>query len=257
MTTAEWTADAINILLVVLIVCVFMLGIIAVKGFVGERMLRKRSIWFASVFGFLFMAYLVLHVLADLNLLADWDALSGLREILPADWAQIFLVLGLITVTSFYALMAFRQFKEMREQRLVMYKPNIVLHSRIPTKGKYFIKEIAVSVGNDEGRGTAINLKLHIEHPVFEFSKSPYPFSISPGENSGEHSLFAEKPSVNDDPGVPIDPIALVVANYEDISGNLWCSTLELHWDTAETDVTPGRMQVAVPGHLKEVTQHD
>jgi len=40
MTTAEWTADAINMLLLVLIVCVSVAGIIAVKGFV-ERYNQK------------------------------------------------------------------------------------------------------------------------------------------------------------------------------------------------------------------------
>jgi hypothetical protein len=248
MTTAEWTADAINMLLVVLIVCVSVAGIIAIKGFVGERMLRKRSIWFASVFGFLFMAYLVLHVLAGLNLLADWDALSGLREILPADWAQIFLVLGLVTVTGFYALMAFRQAGEMREQRLAMYKPRIIMESRGGKRGKYFMEQIEVGIFNDGG-GAAINMELYIAHPVFKFDRFRYPHSITVGKDPITHDFHVEEPNVNEEPKVSVEPVALVVANYEDTSENPWHSTLELIWDANRGDVTPGRMQVARSRH--------
>lgn len=174
MTTTEWTADAINILLLVLIVCVSVAGIIAVKGFVGEQMLGKRSIWFASVFGFLFMAYLVLHVLADLNLLAGCDALSGLREILPADWAQIFLVLGLVTVTGFYVLMAFRQAEEMREQRysesLPLLVPNI---PKLLPSGEFPLEFVRSGMGlkivwRNVGKGVAINSR-------FSFWGAPLP----------------------------------------------------------------------------------
>ena len=166
MTTAEWTADAINILLIVLIVCVSVAGIIAVKGFIEEHMLRKRSIRFALVFGFLFMVYLVVHVLADLNLLADWDALSGLREILPSGWAQIFLVLGLVGVTGFYALMAFRQAREMREQRyseslplLVPTIPPILRAENLPLEAMQSGNTVKV-VWCNVGKGVAINSRF-------------------------------------------------------------------------------------------------
>jgi hypothetical protein len=179
MTTAECTADAINILLLVLIVCVSVAGIIAVKGFVKEKMLRKRSIWFASVFGFLFMAYLVLHVIADLNILACCDALSVLREILPADWAQIFLVLGLVIVTGFYALMAFRQantsVRMARENKEMRYSESLPL--LIPTIPPILCAEKlpieAMTSGNtlkvvwcNVGKGVAINTR-------FSFSAVP------------------------------------------------------------------------------------
>lgn len=173
MTTAEWTADGLNILLIVLIVCVSVAGVIAVKGFVGERMLRKRSIWFASIIGFLLVVYLIFHIVADLNLLAESEVLSLLKNISPADWTQIFLVLGLVTATGFYTLMAFRQAKasakmakETREQRyteslplLLPTIPDILPSEKLPYEA------IASGVGVkviwcNVGKGVAINSRF-------------------------------------------------------------------------------------------------
>ncbi len=173
MTTAEWTADVVNILLIVLIIAVFVAGIIAIRKFITERFIAKWNIWSASVFGFLFMAYLVLHVLADLNLLANWDVLSDLREILPEDWGQIFLVLGLVVATGFYALMAFRQAKasakmaeETREQRYSESLPLLVptIPDILPSE-KLFYEAIASGVGVkviwcNVGKGVAINSRF-------------------------------------------------------------------------------------------------
>ncbi len=167
MTAAEWTADGLNILLIVLIIAVFIAGIIAIKKFIAEGFIAKWNIWSASVFGSLFMAYLVLHVLADLNLLTEWNVLSDLREILPEDWAQIFLVLGLVVATGFYALMAFRQAKatkeqadasvkmakEMREQRVMASRPVIILKAFNDGQGSHF--EIY-----NAGNGTALEVEV-------------------------------------------------------------------------------------------------
>ena len=163
MTIAALTADVVNILLIVLIVCVFALGIIAVKGFVKERMLRKRSIWFASVLGFLFMVYLIPHVLADLNILAGLHVFSDLRNIFPSDWTQIFLVLGLVTVTGFYVLMAFRQanasMKMVKQNMKPRIIPNFSLVGSIQQDRRvYFQTEI-----HNDGNGPACGLKVTLE----------------------------------------------------------------------------------------------
>jgi len=43
---------------------------------------------------------------------------------------------------------------------------------------------------------------------------------------------------------------SIVVANYEDVLGNPWHSTLELYWDADKKDIRPGRMQAGISGHI-------
>lgn len=151
--------------------------------------------------------------------------------------------------------------EETREHRVAMYKPHIVLETVRSYPGEYFVKELVARCRNEQG-GTAINVRLNVDHPPFKFSATSLPFSVSVGQSSGEYSLYAIDPSVEKNPSVPIEPIAILFANYEDVSGNAWHSTLELHWGThwgAKTkDITPGRMQVAISGHFKGgVNQND
>lgn len=181
----------------------------------------------------------------------------NLNEIEPADQAIIMLTAGLVAVTGLYAFSAARQAsasvklaEETREQRIAMYRPHIVLEKRDSVRGKYFMKDIHVGFGNEQG-GTAINVELHISHPVFKFQTYPYPSSLSVRDQPQTHDFSVMKPSVEDDPGIPVSPLTLVVANYEDVSGNPWHSTLELRWDATSKDITPGRMQVAIPVHLE------
>ena len=175
------------------------------------------------------------------------------------DWVQAISMVVLVVVTGIYAWRTFaiskatekqanasvKMAEEMREQRLAIYKPHITLEKTSVKKGKYFMREIGVRGGNEQG-GIAVNVELSIVHTLFRFSKFRYSHPIPVKGSLSERTLVAEESSVED------DPVVLVVANYEDVFGNPCHSTLELHWVTAEKDVTPGRIQVAVPGHLKE-----
>ena len=84
-----------DIVLIALIVYAFVLCAIALKGFIKEGFLRPRAFKFALPFGLFLVSYLLYSLV--------------LHRIGPSDWAQIFLVLGLVVVTGFYALVAFRQ----------------------------------------------------------------------------------------------------------------------------------------------------
>lgn len=159
------------------------------------------------------------------------------------------IVFALVLVTVTYAKRTAEMAKEMREQRLVMYKPHITLEMTSGTRGEYFMKAIGVR-GANEGPGAAINVELRIAHPLFKFSKFRYPYAISAREHLSARDLVVEEPSVDDDPGVPVDPVALIVANYEDVSGNPWHSTLELRWDATTKDIKPYTMKVGVSGHI-------
>jgi len=190
-------------------------------------------------------------------------ALIGARYINLAPVFTLVLYAGLIVVTMVYAYCSMEIAKatekqakasvemaeEMKEQRLAMCKPHIILEGRSEVRGKYFVREIDISIRN-EGPGTAINVRLYIAHPLFKFEEYRHPLSISAGPTAFTHKFPVVEPSVEDDPGMPVDPTALAVANYEDTCGNCWHSTLELHWDTTSRDITPSPPQVAIRGHF-------
>jgi len=177
-------------------------------------------------------------------------------EIEGADWGQIILMIGLVAITAAYASSAEKQAKasvkmaeEMREQRLNMDKPIIVLDTLFgTTRGKYFVKAIKIGFRN-EGRGSAFNLELSIDHPLYSFNKYRHLVPVDIGGKHNDCDLRVEKPDVDDDPQVNISPEALAIANYEDASGNPWHSTLELLIVGNTQDIQPGRMQVGVSGH--------
>jgi hypothetical protein len=137
--------------------------------------------------------------------------------------------------------------EEMREQRLTMYKPSIVAEYSSGNRGKYFMREIGLLFVNS-GTGTAINIELYIAHPHFKFTKFRYPRHLAAGQKI-KHDFSAEEPSVDNDPRIKIDPKALAVADYDDVFGNPWHSTLELHWDAASRDIKPGHVNVGISGH--------
>jgi len=195
---------------------------------------------------------LVIAVIVMIIVVAVWGACRP--NLIPA--FNLVLLAGLIGVTAVYAYSAIRQAnasvemaKEMKEQRLAMCKPHIILEDYGGTRGNYFMKEIGVGIVN-EGPGTAINVRLYIAHPLFKFEEYRHPLSISAGPTAFTHKFPVVEPSVEDDPGMPVDPTALAVANYEDTCGNCWHSTLELHWDTTSRDITPSPPQVAIRGHF-------
>lgn len=219
-------------LIVVIVFSITLAAYALIKAFREKGFPRRRLALCILALGTLFITYLAYNV----------------REIAPADWAQILLMLGLVAVTGSYAFSAAKQAEEMKEQRLAMYKPHIILEKLDGTRGTYFMKEIEVGVWNDRG-GAATNVEFYIFHPVFKFDAFRHPSPISVQDNPVRHNFHVEKPSVEDDPRVTIDPTALVVANYEDVSGNRWHSTLELIWDATTKDIRPGYTQVALSGH--------
>jgi hypothetical protein len=100
-----------DIVLIGIIVYAFVLCAIVLKGFIKERFFRPIAFRVALPFGLLLVAYLLYNLV--------------LHNIEPSDWAQIFLVLGLVVVTGYYALVAFRQADEMKEQRYSALRPII------------------------------------------------------------------------------------------------------------------------------------
>lgn len=232
MTITDWGQV---IILIVVIVLSLTLSIGALRRAIREGFTRRRIAIFVSGLGILFITYLAYN----------------LGKIQPSDWAQIMLMLGLVAVTGVYALSAARQAdasvemaREMREQRLAMYKPYIMVKIEGSSRGNYFALTMIVSLKN-EGHGSAMNAEVFVNHPVFRFNRVRLPYQIAVGE-SPTRELRLE----NDENIPGIQQPAIVVANYEDVLGNPWHSTLELHWDAATKDIKPDRMEVGVSGHL-------
>jgi len=235
MTLTE-TIEIIRVItLIVVIIFSLILCIITLIGIRKKGFNRKHVVNFVLILGLLFITYTAFTV----------------REIQPADWAQIMLMLGLVAVTGFYALSTSRQAdasvkmaEEMREQLLVMNKPNIVLELIKITPEKHLIGRIV----NDSGRGPAINTEIYIDHPPFKFNKVRYTWAISVRDEKG-FDFHMEEPSTEVDPKIAISSTGVLVANYEDVSGNQWHSTLELQWDEG---FIPGHIKVGISGHYKE-----
>ena len=156
MMTLELIFD---IVLIVIIVYALVLCAIALKGFTKEGFLRPRAFKFTFPLGLLFLAYLLYSL--------------ALHRIGPSDWAQIFLVLGLVVVTGFYALVAFRQANasmkmadETTEQRyseslplLVPTVPPILSTDELPYESLQTGVGVKVMWCN-VGKGVAINSRF-------------------------------------------------------------------------------------------------
>ena len=171
-------------------------------------------------------------------------------EIEGADWGQIILMIGLVAITAAYASSAEKQAdasikmaEATRAQLLVMNKPNVILELIKVTPEKHLIGRIV----NDSGRGPAINTEIYIDHPLFKFNKVRYTWSISVGDEKG-FDFHMEEPSTEIDPKIAISSIGVIVANYEDVSGNQWHSTLELQWDEG---FKPRDMKIGISGHYR------
>jgi len=167
MMTPELIFD---IVLIVIIVYALVLCAIALKGFIKEGFLRPRAFKFALPLGLLFLAYLLYSLV--------------LHRIGPSDWAQIFLVLGLVVVTGFYALVAFRQAnasmkmaEEMKEQRYDAVRPVIDIRrdiARTDIARQTLEANAALSEDTSHGLscilhnigvGPAIDVHSFIQHP--------------------------------------------------------------------------------------------
>lgn len=159
MMTPELIFD---IVLIVIIVYALVLCAIALKGFIKEGFLRPRAFKFALPLGLLFLAYLLYSLV--------------LHRIGPSDWAQIFLVLGLVVVTGFYALVAFRQANasmkmadETTEQRyseslplLVPTIPPILNTDKLPYESLQSGVGVKV-LWRNLGKGVAIDSRVSFE----------------------------------------------------------------------------------------------
>ena len=178
------------------------------------------------------------------------------------DWVQAVAMVVLVGVTIFYAWQAkkardsaeasarasMRMADEMKEQRLSMYKPHIIPEYLGAARGQHFVEKVNIIFRNERG-GSALNADLYLFHQVFRFGKFRYPKAILVGD-SIRHDFHVEEPNVDINQGIVADSVATVIVNYEDVSGKPWHSTLELYWDATGTSITPGRMEVAIAGHL-------
>lgn len=147
-----------NIYTIILIAAVVTLFAVYIAGLIkslkaGSTM--KRTYVPALTVGFLLCVYLVLNA----------------REIGPADFGQIMLMLALVLVTGFYALSAYRQAdasvkmaKEMREQRRPIVVPKAFPAKGVPLQAS--AEEIEKHVYSDyfeiynKGNSPAIDLEV-------------------------------------------------------------------------------------------------
>jgi len=114
MTVPEITYTTIKIMAIVILFTLYIVGLI--KSLRAGSTSRRAAIP-ALTLSFLLLVYLVFN----------------LREIGPADWAQIVLLFGLVVVTGVYALSTARQAdasvkiaEETREQRIMSARPVII-----------------------------------------------------------------------------------------------------------------------------------
>ncbi len=147
MTALGWALIAA----IVLAVAIYVIALIRVR---REGPIPKYIIYQVLAIGLLFILYLVLHS----------------REIEPADWAQILLMLGLVAVTGLYAFSAFRQAnasvkmaEEMKEQRFSEAQPYLLLRLKDEAiqwdeiENKRPPNEFGIEIRN-VGKGPAINI---------------------------------------------------------------------------------------------------
>jgi len=220
-----------EIVLIVLIVYAFVLCAIALKGFIKEGFLRPRSFKFALPFGLLFVAYL-LHSLV-------------LHRIGPSDWAQIFLVLGLVLVTGFYALVAFRQADASVKMADGMARPvidfkrdtaKIDINRQTLEVNAALTKDVSHGLSCilcNVGVGSAIDVRSFIQHP--ERGRLPFAFGTIESRGKTERWILSISHESN--------RIALV-AYYEDIYGRTLKSSREVSIDKENHDWKLGRLKV-------------
>jgi len=238
MTGADITADAVNIVLIVVIIASYVIGMVALRRAIGgEGIIGGWNFWTSLFVGFLLAGYLVIHVLAHLNMLAGIGALTKLNEISPSEWAQILLVLGLVVATGFYALMTFRMAKEMREQRLSEARPYVLLK----LVDEYLLwydqgdktapRQFMVKV-NNAGKGPAINLNAGLwrHDDTFAMDTKGY---LAPGQEWGATINRSSTDGIALGEKVPYPQLkdkvkekTVVVVEYEDIHHLKWISYL-------------------------------
>lgn len=73
------------------------------------------------------LGWIATGVAAIIGVLLITFLIANINNIVPADWAQILILLGLVAVTGMYAWSTMKMAKEMREQRVMASRPAIVL----------------------------------------------------------------------------------------------------------------------------------
>lgn len=175
------------------------------------------------------------------------------QELIARDWAQILLMIGLVTVTAVYAFSTQKQAnasmkmaKEMKEQRLSEARPYLLLRLDLAYdellqwdtyQGKPAPQEFKVTIRN-AGKGPAINLEASLWHSTEIYPSDTKGYLASDQEweatisklavGIGEEVWLPELRNFikQDDPGV-------IVVKYQDIYNRTWVSylCLERHGD--------------------------
>ncbi len=150
--------ELFDVVLTVLILGAFVVSLIGLRRVIQEEFLGKWNMAVGTIFGLLFISYLIYNVI--------------LHKIEPTGWAQIFLTLGLTMATGLYALVAFRQARasvKMAEEMRNSRSPSITIRwgSADPNK-----KRISAYLKN-EGFGPAFNLEWYLTGKALKFNRNP------------------------------------------------------------------------------------
>jgi len=217
-----------TILLIAMTLLAFTLCIFALRRAIKAAFVSKRSGVFLVALGAILIAYLFYN----------------LRWIEPADWAQLLLVVGLVTATSIYALSAVGQAdasvkmaEEMKEQRLSEAQPYILLRlarglvQRDETEpGKQPPTEFQVIIRN-VGKGPAINLQAALRHPHKPFLVGDSKGYLAPGEEWQTTRSNLDM-GIEEEEGwlqklveiVKKDVPGIIAVKYQDIHKRAWVS---------------------------------
>ena len=207
----------------------FILFIIALVGASKKGFTLQRVALAILALGAVFTMYLAYNV----------------REIAPADWAQILLMLGLVAVTGFYALSASRQAnasvkmaEEMREQTKTLretvsmsVRPSLSIDITRVSGGNTYPFEpptnFSVRIEN-KGKGPARNLVVtgEAQNKKVEYSKMEFP-SLNVGDKK-EFSIHRVTDVSTNEVRVAY---VILKAIYNDELGEGWFVTLEIDKD--------------------------
>ncbi len=145
----------INILAVILIIAFILAYILLFYAMIQART-RGTLGWITTIVAALIGVLLIVFLIANI------------ANIVPADWAQILILLGLVAVTGMYALSTRKQAdasmkmaEEMREQRVMASRPVIIQQA---IAGKYIVERDmsdAFEIYN-AGNGPAIELEISL-----------------------------------------------------------------------------------------------
>ena len=185
--------------------------------------------------------WFILTIIVILGIALIGYGIGKRSEITPGDWMQIMLLLALVVVTGAYAWSASIQAdaskkmaNSMKEQYLSTFKPFIILVYENKKLSDSFIKNFTINCIHERG-GAALKLKLFVKSDIFEFASFDIPSPMF--EKTSTRYTFGVKTTDIDASNMPPKFSFIVVAEYEDTSGNKWKSTLNLFWDAVIKDI--------------------